>query len=439
MSNLQLDALLVTKEQLLCQLECFCTAVDECSSVASIEARLESASNLLTRFLRVAFEIKSLSPESFDDAEVKMFEKKYFDVISKAKSMLAGSSNSTSQNGKSNSTVNISACNLKKPEMPKFSGLPEDWPSFYQMFLSLVHNNTEVSSVVKFVHLRKSLDKADKAFDLIGHLDLNEENYLGALDLLNHRYNNKRLLINQQIANLLNLGFSCSCKTKDFRMTTKSVEQIINRLNQALQSLTSLGVDTSSWDPIIANVAISKFDTYTLAEWEKTCSQRKTPTRKEVFDFLEKRLRVVESLERQGTLSKSNRMDRKRSPPRSSKSTSYGFMQTNNKKRKLNDDKSDSFKPKSLCKHCNGHHTLQSCAIFKKLTLPDRILVVRSYNLCEQCLKLHKGDCRADPCSQCRGKHNFLLHRPAKNQTVSKNDNSQDKNASENASNDPNI
>ena len=63
------------------------------------------------------------------------------------------------------------------------------------------------------------------------------------------------------------------------------------------------------------------------------------------------------------------------------------------------------------CKYCGQMHLIYKCFKFLKLSVQDRISVVKKHSLCIICVKDHSvKDCEASCCKICNKKHNTLLH-----------------------------
>ncbi|EGI59348.1 hypothetical protein G5I_12503, partial [Acromyrmex echinatior] len=73
-----------------------------------------------------------------------------------------------------------------------FSGAFEDWPSFRDIFLSIIGNNPSISNVEKFHHLKHCLEGSAEA--LIRPLVVIGDNYSRAWALLYEHYENKKEL-----------------------------------------------------------------------------------------------------------------------------------------------------------------------------------------------------------------------------------------------------
>lgn len=89
---------------------------------------------------------------------------------------------------------------LPKIQIPTFSGDYNVWRSFYDLFVFSVHNNNKLCRVQKLHYLKTSL--SDEASQLIQHLQLCNENYEPAWELLVQRYENKKVLVHSQLKTL---------------------------------------------------------------------------------------------------------------------------------------------------------------------------------------------------------------------------------------------
>lgn len=400
------DALLSTKKQLQFQLNCFETSTNEESpDVAAVQARVANSDKILPQFIKIALELKGIDENLCTNDELIAFERQFYKTISKAKTICGTPNTDTPSTSQKPASTSI---NLKKPELQKFSGENyEDWPAFHQMFNSLVHSNTTVPNIMKFHYLKGAV--IGKAAELIKTIEFTEQNYSVALQSLIDRYENKKKFVQRHMQILFQLGDILQSE-KGVKLTAKHLEKIYNQVNQTLRALEAADIDTASWDPFLAHAITSKFDESTLAEWEDVAPPKDVPTRKELLDFLIKRQRVLESLETKSPKSQnvSQIPSRSLNSPQKRKQTTFGLWE------KEQNPKIPKFNGKKFfkkCTYCNSvNHPINECTNFKKLTLPDRALIVKSNKLCYQCLKGHQGVCKNLPCSICSGKHHQLLH-----------------------------
>ena len=88
-----------------------------------------------------------------------------------------------------------SASNIRLPklDLPKFSGKYEDWFPFYEMFSAAINDNRSLSNFHKFQYLKASI--TGDAANIIKSLELSEQNYQVAWNLMRQRYDNKRAIV----------------------------------------------------------------------------------------------------------------------------------------------------------------------------------------------------------------------------------------------------
>ncbi|RCN44595.1 hypothetical protein ANCCAN_09415 [Ancylostoma caninum] len=89
---------------------------------------------------------------------------------------------------------------LPKFELPKFYGELEQFPHFWNVFSAAVHNNRSVPNTIKFLHLQSCL-QGDAALTIHG-LEITEECYDQAIQLLHQGYNRPRLTRNALVNKL---------------------------------------------------------------------------------------------------------------------------------------------------------------------------------------------------------------------------------------------
>lgn len=267
---------------------------------------------------------------------------------------------------------------LPKIEIPKFNGQVGDFYNFIELFTSVVHNNTTLSSCEKFYYL-KSLVEGD-ALAIIIHLSLTSENYEEALRLLKQRYDDKPKIINYHIGSILDLNPIKKC-------TSVGLRQLVCQLRQHTGALKNLDVPIEHWDHILLTIMQRKLDMYTRKGFFVE-TQGQVPTLNILLTFLDQRATALESTSADDVQGKRNE--------RSNLKCLAGTHASSSQK----------------CKFCNkGCNKLYLCPQFKLANTADRLNFVTKHNLCKLCLNTHKGTCKMQfKCVTCKSKHNSLLH-----------------------------
>ncbi|XP_067616221.1 uncharacterized protein [Eurosta solidaginis] len=179
---------------------------------------------------------------------------------------------------------------LKVPacDTETFYGGYEEWPAFRDMFTAVYMNHPRLSRAQKLYHLRYKTQ--GKAGSIVKQYALSDDNFDLAWEALRSRYENKRILVDNQIKSLLTLATIPS---------ENSEQKLQNTINNCLSVLHSQGVTTDSWDPILAYICSSKLPETTLSLWEQSLSSRRDlPSWSQMNDFLTPRYEVVERVNR---------------------------------------------------------------------------------------------------------------------------------------------
>lgn len=291
------------------------------------------------------------------------------------------SSNVPSTKSCSNPEVKLPRINL-----PSFGGAYDEWQSFEDTFTSLIHTNNALNDVQKLHYLKSCV--VGEAKNTIKHFQITEKNYLPAWENLRNRYSQRRLIVNAILRKLFTLK----------KLTTPSpvyLKSLIDNTKECLNSLNSLDISTSTWDPIIIFLVIQKLDSESHRAWETCVSEEYCdglPTFANLTTFLDSRICTLEL-----TSSSSSPMAR---------------------------DKVKTFHVNTTTQHtcilCSENHLLCHCKQFGKLDPDKRSDYVRENRLCYNCLAPGHSMmyCRQKTsCRVCGRRHHSLLHSFSKKDT----------------------
>lgn len=273
--------------------------------------------------------------------------------------------------------------------IPTFSGEYRSWCAFHDIFRQLVHENKKLSSVEKMQYLKTSLQ--GEAAKLIGHLDISNNSYAIAWELLDNRYNNLRMLCGAHIHRILHLP-------KVNQPTIAELKYVHDTIQESLHSISSLGVETDSWGPFIVHLILERLDRETVRFFEQSLTAPKEiPELNILLSFIQNRFQSLEMLHIQD-------------------------QQTENKRSSF----TKSYQANTLqCPLCKEGHNLYCCPKFLSRSIQERITVVKEKNLCYNCMTHSKSvECRSSrKCYKCGLNHHTLLHRDrtGSNETTSAN------------------
>ncbi|XP_059221576.1 uncharacterized protein LOC131996143 [Stomoxys calcitrans] len=262
------------------------------------------------------------------------------------------------------------------------------------MFSAVYGEHPRLSAVQKLYHLR--LKVKGQAALIVKKYKLCGENFALAWDALKTRYENRRILVDNQLKILLNLKQIPS-------ESSEALQEIQATINDCLAALNAQKISTADWDPILVFLCSTKLPHETLSLWEQSLkSHRDLPNWDQMDTFLSNRYEVVERLNSIQGAKKGN--------SRKQDSDIHAF--------------NTESKAQFPCKICNSNHSLRSCQEFLKMSPQARSEFVRQNNTCLNCLSYThiRSDCKSKfLCTTCKKNHHTLLHFPNSNTKSSPN------------------
>ncbi|KAJ8946765.1 hypothetical protein NQ318_018974 [Aromia moschata] len=302
-----------------------------------LEVRLKKLDLCWQAFCDIQLEIDILDDNPNDhEQERQTFENDYFKYEAMARRLL---------NPQVGSIVGESRANSNSLF---FDGSYENWLYFKDTFNSIVHANKAISDVQKFHYLRSCLK--GEATDLIKSLEVSSANYNAAWQLINDRYENKNLLVNNHVKALFNLP----AVSKESHVFLRS---LLDKLNNHLRALRVLEQPVDQWDVLIIYMVTNKLDNITRREWETKNTDRKIPALQDLISFLTREIRPH-------------------------------------------------------CNYCSGQHFINNCEQFLNLPPDKRYSAIKTKNSCTNCLKFGHSNknCSSSACKKCGKRHHTLLH-----------------------------
>ncbi|XP_075154241.1 uncharacterized protein LOC142227692 [Haematobia irritans] len=264
-----------------------------------------------------------------------------------------------------------------------FQGGYEEWPSFRDMFTAVYISHPKLSPVQKLYHLR--LKVKGQAAGIVKKYQLCGENFELAWEALRSRYENKRVLVDNQLRILLNL------KTISVE-SSESLQKIQTTINDCLAILKTHNISTQDWDPILVHLCSSKLPHETLSLWEQSLdSHKELPSWPQMDNFLSNRYEVVERLD-----------------------SIHGPKGVSKRPSEINSFKTEGI-PRLRCKLCDLTHPLKNSSRFRDLSPTSRNEFVTQNKICLNCLSYThiRRDCKSKfVCMECKRNHHTLLHFP---------------------------
>ncbi|XP_065085954.1 uncharacterized protein LOC135707972 [Ochlerotatus camptorhynchus] len=284
----------------------------------------------------------------------------------------------------------LSGLKLPTISLPEFDGDYMQWLGFHDTFLALIHSNNDVPEIQKFHYLRAALK--GEAVQLIESIAISSVNYSLAWQTLVDRYANDYLLKKRHLQAL----FDIPSVRKE---TAASLHALVDDFQRHTKILCQLGEPTESWSSILEHLLCTKLPDDTLKAWEDHASINNQPDYGCLIEFLQRRMRVLESIlvnHHQPTSFPSGSTS---APKRQSHLRLSSYASTSSSANK--------------CPACNQEHPLMKCLKFNRFSVSERLQLVSNKHLCHNCLK---GDhiARNCPsnfnCKRCNKRHHSMLH-----------------------------
>lgn len=296
---------------------------------------------------------------------------------------------------------------LPQINLPQFSGNPAEWPLFRDTYISLIHEETTLSDMEKFLFLVSCLNGAPRS--LISNISLNENNYSQAWKLLLEHYNNKRKLAITYLNNIINF------KSSSFKPTPSSLKSIITSVVEQIQSFSHLGIPNQE-DFIKSYLVLRCLDPITRRNFEKKFSETEFPSYKELVNFIKNEWKAMDLYSTDASTDASSSLS-PQSKSWSKNRPRHSFF-TNHPKPSINRHKQLPKNPhfqKSTqqCPVCRNHHSLYHCERFRTASAADKITLLKNWSGCTNCLSPNhclQKCISLRRCQICNENHHTWLH-----------------------------
>ncbi|XP_055590331.1 uncharacterized protein LOC129742458 [Uranotaenia lowii] len=347
-----------------------------------VRYRLERLEKLWESFDEVQADCEELDEE--EDAGTKNLEIRsktesiYFRVKAGLASKIPESFGPTASTSYAANETSAPAhlANIKLPTitLPEFDGDFNQWLTFHDTFVSMIHSSTEISCVQKFHYLRAALK--GEAANLIQSITITANNYSVAWEALYPKIPNNSVDALHRIVD-------------EFQRHTKILEQ--------------LGEPVIYFSSILMELLEDKLDDASLTAWEESIAGDPHPTYNNMIEFLQKRTRIMETI-------MINRPTSSQTKP-----VAQNFPQRKPGSHLSSNAVSESY-PKSypMCPACEKErHSIYNCPVFNSLDPKGRTKIVTEKKLCANCFRSDHF-ARSCPskfsCKHCSMHHHSMIH-----------------------------
>ncbi|CAK1599167.1 unnamed protein product [Parnassius mnemosyne] len=217
-------------------------------SAAALQLRLRAIDNAYNNFTKLQADIAAI--QGFMDHD-EGFEERYFNLNASFSTVLE----CVRADDDDTKTSRGSRCGTTLPpiDITDFSGGIGQYRPFIDLFSTVTSSNRNPSNIQRLFYLRMYLK--GEALALIDNLPLINYSYTHAFELLNNRYDNKALIVNNHINTLLDLPV--------IKSSAQQLRSLVSQVSQQVTALQNLG-QAMQWDTILVCILTRKLDTSNL-------------------------------------------------------------------------------------------------------------------------------------------------------------------------------
>ncbi|GFW69086.1 uncharacterized protein TNCV_2919841 [Trichonephila clavipes] len=270
--------------------------VDSPLNQVEIRTKLASLSEVKAKIDKLRTEsYRILSDEELMDFETSLdtMEVDADNLEVSLNTLLESSNVDTSELSVKNDFANY---NVKLPSinLPEFSGQYIDWLQFKSQFVSLIHDNACLSDSQKLYYLQSALKGHAKQLQTVN------DSYSSLFEALEGRYENKRLIVNSHIAELLN-------PNKIKFESAFHLRSLIDSIQSHLRALKQLELEPNALcESMLFFVITQRLDDESRKQYEMELHSNDLPKWNNFLDFLIKRSQALENVQRNSSLKNKN-------------------------------------------------------------------------------------------------------------------------------------
>ena len=154
---------------------------------------------------------------------------------------------------------NIQNINLPKLDLPSFSGNYLDWISFFDRFKGAVIDNDQLTNSLRLQYL-KSAVKGESS-KMLTSITVTDDNFNVAMEILQNRYDNKRLILRAHIHGIVS-------HRPVSNENTRALRKLVDTMEEHRLSLRNMGQPVEHQDPFFVYLIAEKLPSETRKFWE---------------------------------------------------------------------------------------------------------------------------------------------------------------------------
>ena len=294
--------------------------------------------------------------------------------------------------------------NLPKINIPIFEGNILDWPKWRDTYVSVIHSNEQLSLTHKFHYLSTSL--RGLASNVINHIKIQADSYGLAWTALTEAFDNKRMLANAYLNQIL------SFKPLSGKPTVDSLKSFMNKISDNIATFKLLNIPDEG-DFLLFYLAVRCLDASTREQFEVANKHVAFPTFDLLNKFIKDRCLALQFSQCISSTSVDQDIPGKRDVKPIKPSFKAFVAKDQNFTNKYSASNQNNTKRCFICQ--SNIHPLRECPVFKSASVEKRHDFIKNWKGCRNCLANNHSTHHCEStwrCKECSGKHNSLLHFP---------------------------
>lgn len=286
--------LLIRRKTLLAALgraEGFLTGYDAARDASKVRVRLDHIEQVWASLEEVQTQIECAEEDEegrqLHEDERASFEDRLITIKADLVSKLPVITNDAHTPQPVHPTSALSGLKLPTISLPEFDGNYMQWLGFHDTFLALIHSNTDVPPIQKFHYLKAALK--GEAAQLIESIAISAANYNLAWTTLVGRYANDYLLKKRHLQAIFDIQ-------RMKKETATTLHALVDDFERHVKILQQMGEPTEHWSSILEHLLCTRLHDETLKAWEDHASTVENPDYPCLIEFLQRRMRVLESI-----------------------------------------------------------------------------------------------------------------------------------------------
>ncbi|XP_063630448.1 uncharacterized protein LOC134801785 [Cydia splendana] len=284
---------------------------------------------------------------------------------------------------------------LPKLELVKFDGNVKSWLSFWGQFKK-IHEDTVMDNTDKYQYLLQSMTPNSSARQLVESYPPCAENYSKAVEALKARFARDDILIETYVRGLVTL--------MQQRGEPKQLSNLYDNLQTHLQALETLGVTKDKFASMLFPMIESALPESVLRAWHRSRSESR-----DLANLMQFLRQDVESEERI-KLARTKIEETTLAEPKPPTACFVQLTEANKRKKEASDRQGET---STSCIWCSkDNHSAVECYKPAKMTVSDRIELIKDKKACLICLKGNHiaKKCKSFPkCLFCKKRHFTIM------------------------------